>query len=54
MPALLAVFLESLGSLHVAAFLGYVLSYDGARKFMLPAFLNFHLSCYLPGSLVLD
>jgi len=44
MFALLAVFLESLGSLHVFAILGGILSVGGLRKGMVPAFLKFQIA----------
>ena len=42
--ALITVFLESLGSLHIFAILGSILSVGGSRKGMVPAFLNFQIS----------
>jgi hypothetical protein len=38
--ALITVFLESLGSLHIFAILGSILSVGGSRKGKVPAFLN--------------
>ena len=41
--ALIPVLFESLGSLHIFAILGSILSVGGPRKGMVPAFLNFRL-----------
>ena len=41
---ILAVFLESLGSLHVFAILGSILLVGGSRRGMLPAFMKFHVA----------
>jgi len=50
--ALITVFLESLGSLHIFAILGSILSVGGSRKGILPAFLKFQTaacdrSCFI-------
>ena len=42
--ALITVFLESLGSLHIFAIFGSILSVGGSRKGMVPAFLKFQIA----------
>ena len=52
MFALITVFLGSLGSLHIFAILGSILSVGGSKKGMVPAFINFQIaagdrSCFI-------
>jgi hypothetical protein len=51
--ALISVFLESLGSLHIFAILGTTLTVGGSRRGMVPAFLNFQTTSG-EGKLVVD
>jgi len=44
MFALITVFLGSLGSLHIFAILGSILSVGGSKKGMVPAFINFQIA----------
>ena len=41
---MITLFLDSLGSLHIFAILGSILSVGGSRKHMVPAFLEFQVA----------